>query len=75
MIPRNASPIGHVSPRPPIDLNYRHPGPANVEPDDYQPLSAAECARIWKLVRQAAEGSNVGAVPEPDVCTDGWEVA
>jgi hypothetical protein len=75
MIPRNASPIGHVSPRPPIEINPRHPVTADIGPPS-QRLSQAECARIWSLVKGAAEGSNVAAAPRPEVCDEsGWEVA
>jgi hypothetical protein len=77
MIPRNASPIGHVSPRPPIEINPRHPITADIGPSS-QPLSQAECARIWSLVKGAAEGSNVTSTPSQsvEVCDEsGWEVA
>jgi hypothetical protein len=78
MIPRNAEPIGHVSPRPPIEINPRHPVTTGGDPNVYQPLSPAECARIWSLVKGAAEGSNVTSTPSQsaEVCDEaGWEAA
>jgi hypothetical protein len=73
MIPRNAVPIGHVSPRPPIEINPRVP--ITVDYSWQVPLSKAEIARLWSLVKGAAEGSNVAAAPGQEVCTDGWEAA
>jgi hypothetical protein len=59
MIPRNAEPIGHISPYPRIDhspvrttLAGRH-GLSAI--DDRKRI--AEADRIWRLVVQAAEGN------------------
>ncbi len=77
MIPRNAVPIGHVAPRSPIEINPRHPVTADIWPPS-QPSNPAECARLWSLVKGAAEGSNVTSTPSQlvEACDElGWEVA
>ena len=58
LIPRNAEPIGHISPYPRIDLS-----PVRTASAKSQGLSAmeeskriAEVERIWRLLVQAAEG-------------------
>lgn len=74
MIPRNAVPTSHISPRPPIDINPRVPV-TKVDPWlaiselfwPLAPLSAEEIARLWGLVRGAAEGSNITAAPIAEV--------
>jgi hypothetical protein len=59
MIPRNAEPIGHISPYSRIDLS-----PVRTVLAERHSLSAiddskriAEADRIWRLVVQAAEGN------------------
>jgi hypothetical protein len=59
MIPRNAEPIGHISPYARID-----PSPVRTTRAKQQGLSAvdeikriAEAERIWRLVVLAAEGN------------------
>jgi hypothetical protein len=75
MIPRDASPIAHVSPRPRIDLY----GPRSSNPNLGWPIMSIaeliEQERLWRLVKGAAEGSNVAAAAKPEVCSDGWEAA
>jgi len=78
MIPRNASPIAHVSPRPPIEINPRSRNSGHDIGPPSQPLSSAECARLWSLIKGAAEGSNVTSTPSQsvEVCDEaGWEAA
>ena len=69
MISREAEPIGHVSPRPPIELNARfQPEPAETKCWAETVIDAVaasqakvEADRIWCLVVQSAEGR--GCVP------------
>lgn len=82
MIPRNAVPTSHTSPRPPIDINPRvpvTPGPGPYPSNVWEYAEAIrqrlENDRTWALVRGAAEGSNITAAPITEVCTDGWEAA
>ena len=70
MISRDAAPIAHVWPRPPIELN---PRPDRVTPSEswtenlLDALAAnnakIEADRIWKLVVQASEGGGGGSAP------------
>lgn len=75
MIARNAVPIAHVTPRPRIQI-----GQADARPDSAQMGMTAiqeiaemraklENARIWSLIKGAAEGSNVTSSP---VVSDDW---
>jgi hypothetical protein len=59
MIPRNAEPIGHISPYPRIDVS-----PVTTTKAEQQGSSAiderkrrAEIERVWRLVVLAAEGN------------------
>ena len=57
MIPRDASPIGHVPPMPRIGMNELRPADLNVIEVDINFAASAEQDRIWDLVRQASEGN------------------
>ena len=82
MIARDASTIDHVTPRPPIDLRPTWASPESAgELDDHVALSPEECLRLWRLVKQAAEGTNMPAesaigipIAEP-VDMSGWWAA
>jgi hypothetical protein len=58
MIRTDLDPIGHVSPRPRVDLNHRRPADPQVGPIEV--MSIHEKQRIWQLVVQVAESSNIG---------------
>jgi hypothetical protein len=76
LISRGAEPIDHVTPRPRIEL---HPKREPIDPPTYWEICAEATARaerkqrgdrLWKLVRQAAEGSNTSEpmpAPEPEL--------
>ena len=64
MNPGAVEPIGHISPRPRIQIGQPDPRPMN--PNIHTParlLSEEECGRIWGLVKKAAESSNIGDIP------------
>jgi hypothetical protein len=60
-IPHDIEPIGHISPRPRIDLNPRRVQPDNIQTTPCEGLSIHEKQHIWQLVVQVAESSNIGA--------------
>jgi hypothetical protein len=49
--------VMHRPPLPRIDLNPVRKRPEDVTEMDFS-YSPAECARIWGLIRQSAEGCN-----------------
>jgi hypothetical protein len=55
MIPRDASPIGHISPRPPIEIQRRAPVSGKVLPISRSILEMMEDNRLWELVVEAAK--------------------
>ena len=57
MIPRDASPIGHVPPMPRIGMNELRPADPNIIEVDINFAASAEQDRICDLVRQASEGN------------------
>lgn len=59
MIPVNCDPIGHVSPRPRIDLNPTRNRSAEVEHAGFS-FSPVYCVHVWNLLRKAAETGGVG---------------
>lgn len=79
MIARNAVPIAHVTPRPRIQIGQADARPSSADMgmtgglqadcETYERLTRAENARIWSLIKGAAEGSNVTSSP---VVSDDW---
>lgn len=49
-------PIGHISPRPRIDLN---PPYVDLSPVQVRAVDIVETARIWECIVSTATGSNV----------------
>ena len=64
MIPRNAQPTSHRTPRPRIDFTpQRRPAEPRSMADVYldalaEQSRAVKAERVWRLVRQTAEGTN-----------------
>ncbi|WGR74327.1 MULTISPECIES: hypothetical protein [unclassified Bradyrhizobium] len=73
MIPRNAEPTSHR----PVYQRIGRTEPARTAQRDLpeQPLSYSptEAERVWRLLRQSAEGCNAASQPEVD--TTGWDAA
>jgi hypothetical protein len=58
-------PIGHVSPRPRIDLGARRFQPGNVEEAGFS-FSPAYCEFLWRMTKATAEASNIRSSASED---------